>query len=322
MKQPTISVVTPTLGRPQEVRDLLCNLSGQTCLPLELILVDGADVVVKETEEIVHAQTATLPFACHYIRRGGGTAVQRNAGIEAATGDFVAFVDDDIRLEPDYFGVILSLFAKDQESRIGGITGYISNAHLDPTTSPRWKWYRRLRLFSTYVPGRYDYATGYPINRYLQPPHDGVREIDVMGAGCAVWRRQVFDSGLRFAPFFIGHGVLEDAHLALRARRHWTLLESGRARCIHLKSPLAREDFRQTARKSATNYRHVFVDIVPNRTWKQEARFWFIQVFDLFRFTVAALRGPNRQGWYTVLGKLEGIIAALKIRPGRDGDGQ
>jgi len=97
----TITVVTPTLGRPDEVRDLLANLAAQTAPPAELVLVDGAPPGDERTREVVAA--AGLPFAIVYVRRGGGTAIQRNAGIDVAGGELIAFVDDDIRLEPDYF---------------------------------------------------------------------------------------------------------------------------------------------------------------------------------------------------------------------------
>jgi len=294
------------------VEGLLENLAAQNVQPLELILVDAS--ADRETEEVVQKHASDLPFRVVYHRLGGGTAIQRNRGIDVAAGDLVATVDDDIRLEPDFFEEAIRVFSEDQEKKVGAITGYITNQHLDPATSPRWKWYRRLKLFTTYEPGRYDYQSGYPINRYLQPPHDTLREIDFMGAGCAVWRREAFDEGLRFSSFFTGIGILEDAHLALRARRKWILLEDGRARCIHLKSQRSRTGFREIARRSAMSYRYVFIDIVPERTWRQEFRFWRVQLLDLFRFLVAALRRPGKATAQTVLGKIEGIFAAARLR--------
>lgn len=311
----SISVVTPTFRRPAEIADLLENLSRQSIPPCEVILVDGAPESETETEQAVQAATASLPFPCRYIRHGGGTAIQRNVGIDHAAGAFIALIDDDIRLGPQYFERILDAFRQDKESRVGGIAGYISNQFLNPATSPRWRWYRRLHLFSTYEPGRYDYATGYPINRYLQPPHDGLRPIDFMGANCAVWRREVFRDGLRFHRFFSGYGVLEDAHFALRAGRKWKLLECGPARCTHLRAPGGRIDSKALAYKTAVNYRFVFMDLVPRRTWKQELRFWTVQLFDLFRILAYAVKSPTRDEWLTFVGKASGIVAASRLSP-------
>ncbi|MBD3306657.1 glycosyltransferase [candidate division KSB3 bacterium] len=308
-----ISVVTPTLHRPEEVAGLLENLSQQTLLPAEIILVDGAPPEEIATQEVVAALAPTFSFDCRYIRHGGGTAIQRNVGIDAATGEFIAFVDDDIRLEPDFFERMIEVFKQDEDYKVGGITGYITNAFLDPNTSSRWRWYKRLRIFTTYEPGRYDFETGSPINRYLQPPHKELREIDFMGAGCAIWREEVFHNGLRFSPFFKGYGILEDAHLALRAGQDWTLLENGRAHCVHLKSKSGRVDLRQRRKVSTLNHRYVFVDIVPNRTWMQEFRFWRRWIFDLLRVTFHALRHGDKESWMVVLGQIEGIFAAARI---------
>lgn len=308
-----ISVVTPTLGRPEEVRQLLVNLTAQTVLPREVVLVDGAGPEDERTRQVARDTGPTLPFSCRYLRHGGGTAVQRNVGIDAVRGDYVAFIDDDVRLEADCLERMLEVFRDDVERRVGGVAAYVTNQFLDPATSRRWRWYRRLKLFTTYEPGRYDFATGYPINRYLRPPHDGLVEIDFMSTSCALWRRGVFDAGLRFAEFFTGYGVLEDAHLALRARRRWRLLEAGRARCVHLRSPRSRVDQRQIGRMSAVNYRYVFVDLVPERTLRQEIRFWRVQLFDLLRFSAALLRRRDRASLGLVFGKLEGMAQALRL---------
>ncbi len=313
LPEPRLSVVTPTLGRPQEVRELLTNLAAQSAPPSEVILVDGALPEDQRTREAVADLAPQMPWPCRYLRHGGGTAIQRNVGIEASAGDLIALVDDDIRLAEDYFELLRKVFADDPEHRIGGVTGYITNQFLDPATSPRWRWYRRLRLFTTYEPGRYDFRTGYPINRYLQPPHDGIRELDFMGAGSAVWRRQVFDDGLRFSRFFVGYGVLEDAHFALRAARHWKLLEYGPAHCQHLRSPRARADSRAIGRMSAVNYRFVFIDIVPQRSLGQELRFWRVQLVDLLRCGLALLRHHDREHIGLVVGKLEGIVQAFRL---------
>lgn len=313
----TISVVTPTLDRPEEVGALLANLAAQTHLPLELVLVDAAPPGMDDTEAVVSAVAPALPFQITYIRRGGGTAIQRNIGIEAARGDFVAFIDDDMVLEADFFAQAIDVFSKDQQLEVAAVAGYITNQYFDPAQSARWRWYRRLGLFTTYEPGKFDFQTGYPINRYMQPPHDGVREIDAMGSNCALWRRRVFCDGLRFSPFFIDYGVVEDAHLALSARlRGWKIWEAGRARCIHQRSPRGRTNKRKVARKTAVNYRFLFVDIVPRRTLRQDLRFWRVQVFDLIRQALWALRRGGPGEWAATLGKLEGILAAARVRTG------
>ena len=307
-----ISVVTPTFRRPEEVKGLLENIREQTMMPLEIILVDGALKGEDATENIVESIKAEFPFEIVYIRQDGGTAVQRNHGIDAARGDFVAFIDDDVRLERNFFRNIVDVFVADKERHIGGIVGYRTNEYFDAGDSERWRWYKRLGLLSTYEPGRYDFECGYPINNNMQPPFTGTRPVDFMTTACAVWRREVFDSGIRFHDFFRDYGVLEDAHLSLRAGRNWTLLQCGDAQCEELRSPRGRVDQRQIGYKCVANYYFVFRDIVGPLGAGHLFRFWRYQAFEFFRIAMSALR---RQRWDDVSelrGRIEGTLRVVR----------
>jgi glycosyltransferase involved in cell wall biosynthesis len=311
-KTAKISVVTPTFRRPAEVLDLLKNLTEQTILPHEIILVDGAAADELATETAIRQVLQSFPFEIHYLRHGGGTALQRNIGIESATGDFIALIDDDVRLDKDFLSKMIEVFQTDEPKKIGGIVGYRTNQHFRAADSERWRWYKRLNLLTIYEPGRYDFETGYPINANLQPPFEGVRPVDFMTAACVVWRREVFDSGLRFHPFFSDYGVLEDAHFALRAKRDWILLQHGEARCQELHSPNGRVNSRKIGYKCVVNYYFVFQDIVRPLSIRQKFRFWRYQAFEFFRIGLSALRRRNWSNVQEIIGRLEGVFAVLR----------
>jgi glycosyltransferase involved in cell wall biosynthesis len=306
-----ISVVTPTLFRPEEVTGLLENLSRQTLLPFEVVIVDGAPLEDTRSERAIAKVTGALPFRCHYIRHERGTAVQRNAGVEVARGDFIAFIDDDVRLERDFLETIGGVFAGDGEKKVGGIVGYRSNQHFGMKSVQRWRWYRRLRLLSTYEPGRYDFETGFPINNNMQPPFSGVRRVDFMTTACAVWRREVFEAGLRFDPFFADYGMLEDAHFALRAGQRWELLQCGDARCEEMSSPRGRVDRRRIGFKCVVNYYYVFNDVAGPLSLKRKTRFWRYQMFELFRVGTSALRRRRWSDISELRGRIEGFWAVF-----------
>lgn len=314
MQNQKISVVTPTLHRPEQIRELLLNLADQTCLPYELIVVDGAPDS-SETKNVIESAILQQPYQIKYVRHGGGTAIQRNVGIDCAQGNFIAFIDDDIRLASSFFETIISVFHNDQKGDTGGVVGYITNQSGDINSNRRWQLMKRLHLFSIYEPGRYDYQAGYPINRYLQAPYTGTKIMDFLSSNCAVWRREVFTKGLRFSEFFKDYGVLEDAHFSLRAGKEWKLLECGDAKCQHFHASGGRSSPRIVAQKTAINYRYVFMDIVPHRTLKQDLRFWLVQFFYLLQFSFHALRYPSKNSWLTVLGKVEGIFQAMRMKP-------
>lgn len=308
----SVSIVTPTFRRPGEVIGLLDNLACQTLLPSEVIFVDGAGEGDPETEEAVARVIADYPFRINYLRRSGGTAIQRNFGIEAARGDLIAFIDDDVRLEPDFLQVMTELYAEDELHGIGGIVGYRTNEHFKLDESERWRWYRRLRLLRIYEPGKYDFETGYPINASMQEPFSGTRPVDFMTTACAVWRREVFDSGLRFHEFFSDYGVLEDAHLSLRAGRDWQLLQCGDAKCIELRSPGGRTGRRKIGYKSVVNYYFVFSEIAGPLSLGRRFRFWRFQAFEFFRISTSAVRRRNWGDVMELVGRVEGMLKLLR----------
>jgi len=283
----------------------------QTALPTEVVIVDGIAGEESETRSAISEIERGLPFAVIYIRRGGGTAIQRNAGIEAARGSLVAFIDDDVRLVPSFFEGIIDVLDDAANSDVGGIVGYRTNCHFSLDSSMRWRWYRRLKLLSVFEPGRYDRKCGYPINNSLQPPFSGTREVDFMTTACAVWRREVFTSGLRFDEFFRDFGVLEDAHFSLKAGERWRLLQSGDAHCVELHSPNGREDRTKIGLKSVVNYHYVFKEIAgPLSAW-QEFRFWRFQAFEAFRIAMSAIRRRNAGDISDLRGRARGVLRIM-----------
>lgn len=311
MSAPTVSIVTPTFRRPEEVRGLLENISNQSFLPVEVILIDGAEKGENLTETVVRSVIDRYTFKINYIRSNGGTALQRNHGIDAAKGEFIAFVDDDVRLEKDFLSNIIDVMQNDESKKVGGVVGYRSNEYFDANDSERWQWYKRLGLLSVYEPGRYDFASGYPINNNMQPSFSGTRTVDFMTTACAVWRREVLDAGLRFDSFFRDYGVLEDAHFSLKAGREWQLLQCGDARCEELRSPNGRVGRRKIGYKSVANYYYVFRDISGPLDFRHQYRFWRFQGFEIFRMSMSVLRRRRWDDVMELIGRFEGILAVV-----------
>jgi glycosyltransferase involved in cell wall biosynthesis len=89
---PTVSVVIATVGRP-DLRRALVSATGQTLAPLEVIIVNdrpGTDV----TGYLEGLVLPDIPVR-HLNSGGAGGNAARNAGIDAARGDYVALLDDD-----------------------------------------------------------------------------------------------------------------------------------------------------------------------------------------------------------------------------------
>lgn len=96
-----------TLGRTDDVEVALKSLSSQTYKNFECIIVDQNEQDV--LSDIIHP--FTFQFDLKHIRSNvKGLSVNRNIGISYATGDIIAFPDDDCMYMPDTLSTIANLF--------------------------------------------------------------------------------------------------------------------------------------------------------------------------------------------------------------------
>lgn len=94
-----VSVVIPTWNRRDQVRRLLDALAHQTHPMSEFEVVVVVDGSTDGTEEML-AKLET-PYPLRVVRQANaGLPAARNAGIAAARGDFLVFIDDDIIPDP------------------------------------------------------------------------------------------------------------------------------------------------------------------------------------------------------------------------------
>ena len=89
---PIVSVVIPVHNRSNTIADSMKSVLSQSYTDLELIVVDDAS-----TEDLEPIVTGVGDPRIRYIRRekNGGAGAARNTGIQAATGQFIAFHDSD-----------------------------------------------------------------------------------------------------------------------------------------------------------------------------------------------------------------------------------
>ncbi len=96
-KSARVSVLIPTLDRYSYLRVLLNQLRCQTIPAHEIIIVDQTS---RERRELLLAEDfGDLPLRMIYQDEPGQCS-SRNAGLQAATGDYILFVDDDDEVPP------------------------------------------------------------------------------------------------------------------------------------------------------------------------------------------------------------------------------
>lgn len=104
-----VSIVVRTFNRPRRLAEALESLSRSTWRNVELVLVNdgGPRPEVKEG----------FPFAVRRVdlERNLGRAAAAQAGVDAASGDCIGFLDDDDLLAPEHLETLTALLSGDVE---------------------------------------------------------------------------------------------------------------------------------------------------------------------------------------------------------------
>lgn len=99
MASPVASIVIPTFNRRERLSRVLSALSRQTVSPdtFEVVVVD--DGSSDGTTEWLQAQRHAFQIQAHR-QANSGPARARNAGVSAARGKYLVFIDDDVEPAP------------------------------------------------------------------------------------------------------------------------------------------------------------------------------------------------------------------------------
>lgn len=103
---PLISVIIPVYKVEQYLRQCVDSVAGQTHKHLEILLIndgspDGSGAICEE-----YALRDPRVQVIHQCNQGLSAA--RNTGLDAATGEYLAFVDSDDWIEPDMLAALLA----------------------------------------------------------------------------------------------------------------------------------------------------------------------------------------------------------------------
>jgi GT2 family glycosyltransferase len=124
----TVVVCSYTLDRWDDLCAALDSLRAQTRRPEQLVLVSDGD-----DDLLARARAAFPDVLCLPNTATKGLSGARNTGVQAATGDVVAFLDDDAAAAPDWAERILTGYA---EPDVMGVCGHVAPAFRAPR--PGW----------------------------------------------------------------------------------------------------------------------------------------------------------------------------------------
>jgi cellulose synthase/poly-beta-1,6-N-acetylglucosamine synthase-like glycosyltransferase len=276
------TVIVPTYRRPQDLARCLRALNQQINLPAEVI------VVVRDHDADTWAMLETLkslplPLKTVIVTVPGVIAAM-NAGVEAATGDIVAFTDDDAAPHTDWLQRIEAHFLAND--RVGGVGGRDLVQRSEP-------WFGGERA----VVGLLQWQ-----GRVIGEHHRGVgaaREVDVLKGVNMSFRRQVFDD-LRFDERLRGTGAqvhFEIAFCLTLRRQGWKLIYDPAVLVDHYIAQRFDEDQRNQFNVIA------FANAVHNETLALLEHLSFGQrlIFLLWAVIVGTLQAPGFVQWIRLL---------------------
>lgn len=100
--EPVFSIVVPLYRTPESFfRDMVCSVRAQTYGKWELILVNASPDMPELEQACACSSSEDGRIKVVPLEGNFGICLNTNAGIAAATGDFVCFLDHDDTLEPD-----------------------------------------------------------------------------------------------------------------------------------------------------------------------------------------------------------------------------
>ena len=324
---PTISLIICTYQRPEAIKRLLKSIIDQTVFPTEIIVVDGSlDDKTKFSVNEVSKQVSERLIYVRVDHNNRGLTRQRNVGIKKASGEIIAFLDDDTVPDPGYFEHILACFERHPEAI--GVGGQITTgldwkpANLEKNPSfgvYRWEGWEKpesyrgkirklLGLASNLPPGwmpafGHGRSSGYPSNGKDYPVEF------VIGAAFA-WRRDLFSS-CQFSNYFIGYGLYEDLDFCVRASRIGQIYLCTSAQLEHYHASGGRPNQFAYGKMVVRNGWFVWRRRWPNPKLIDRIKWWEISLLLAF----LRLIDWRSQGTKEALGRFAGCFSILFSPP-------
>jgi GT2 family glycosyltransferase len=296
--------IIATRTRPEDLVRTVESLVAQTILPTELCIVDSSDATPTRPRIEELCSEAGIELDYHHPAPRGLTA-QRNVGVDRTEGDPVFFVDDDVWLADDCHERILEEYERGWPN-LGGVRAA-------PVRPARPAWYTRSfrKLFG--LGGWWPEASGrVRPGFYVEGISEsiGPRRVEYFNGWFMSYAREVFEHE-RFDEALAGYGFKEDIDFSYRvARRGYTLVQTPKAKCDHLKSASARLDSHNLQRMNMANQFYLHRKNMPQSTRYKAALWWaWIGLFLLNAGKALRTRDPG-----LVTGLVEGALEQARGR--------
>lgn len=192
---PVVSIIVRTYNRPERLRECLQCIHKQDYRPLEVIVVNDAG---EDVETVIHDELDDIAYKYIAHRINLGRTAGLNTGVEAASGDYINFVDDDDGVYPHHIKTLVNTAVPD---RLPVVYSDVLNVTFqqDPNTS-EWKRVQEQLVYS------FDFE------------RDNFLLANYIPVTCLLIRRDCFDA---VGPFDESLLVYEDWEYLIRLSRKY-----------------------------------------------------------------------------------------------------
>lgn len=305
-------LVICTYKRLDALKSLLSSINNCTTRPDKILVIDGSPDNITENYFARDEFNETEIKYYKVSPKQRGLTNQRNFGIgHLPLGtDIVAFLDDDIIVEADYFDKLLSAYQTHEDAiGVGGLD-LKDNPYFKKEKDfkySRFKYYeldgwvmkeplrnkarKLLFLMTNFQPGLIpEYSHG----RSALPPSGNIYEVEHFMGGIASYKSSIFKK-LRFSDYFQGYGLYEDFDFCVRALQHGKLYVNTNAKVWHYHEPSGRPDFFKYGKMVVRNGWYVWRMRFPDPSLK--ARFkWHATTLLLAKIRfLNFITGPKRR---------------------------
>jgi glycosyltransferase involved in cell wall biosynthesis len=117
---PLVSVIIPTFNRPEMLAEAVTSVIGQTLQEFEVVVVNDGSLPVAPVLAGIDPKGRVTNID---DKKHRGRSASRNAGIRAARGKYLAYLDDDDRYYPDHLETLVRFL------EAGGHAAAYTDAH-------------------------------------------------------------------------------------------------------------------------------------------------------------------------------------------------
>jgi glycosyltransferase involved in cell wall biosynthesis len=297
----SFSVVICTLNNYKGLERCVASICDQSVKPLEIIVVHGetGGDIVERLKPVLNEKTIVLK----YIRAIRSLVIQRNAGIDHATGEVVVFLDDDVILNPEYFELLMDVYREKWHYNLGGVQGVI----IENSEINHWnplQTISRIFLLSNVTGQGTLLASANPAFRGVSRT---VEKVEIFSGCMMSFRRDVLHKH-RFDENFREFWAYDDVELSYRISRQHDLYQTPFARLHHNSSSFSYESYGKVAKMSVVNRFYLFKKYFAHSKWN-----WCLFTWSNFGEALINLMQCAKHGNFKpIIGFIEGWSLVFK----------